>query len=464
MNSKIAAVAAVIVAVVLVIVIVGFQGSSDKDSEQPVTPEPQTQFSMSMSIEGTDDVCTRVSFDATGIDYSESNTYYYSEPAEVRIRAYSTYPVLSVDVTFSDDQYASIINRSGSYYNTTSSYKYDGTVTVSLLPGSDITCSVVIKTEQPRLGETNRYMGIDAEDGISVRLNSQAITGLLSTESQMLEIISPTAKNIAVLIKENKQIVKTQSSDSPVTRMYVDLPASELTSDSTGMIYIAYAEDGKSTPEYTIYLPECIDTSHPTTSVTYTIDGGPVSPGLVTLTNFASLGVKVQSDEYVRSMNVRLFGTSYAYNACHGMGGAYIDGFEAQFSDDSVLNWVEGNYLLSIEVCYLERDRFPEEWGSTITTVNINSDILHVTERGSPNQRLVSGDQVENTTLYISVPDDSAGTLHFTSHYDTDQYSVWLSGVSHSEGYQIIALTLPHFILEKGNNVYGSITLNWTAD
>lgn len=392
---------------------------------------------------------------------------------KVLVTGISDEPIVGMNINCSVEGAYDIISYGGHDSSSSSVIRYTSEITILIQPVGDVTISATPIIERPSHIDNNRFLGIDADDGITIRVDGNPVTAVYSSGSEIIEVLSEESRNNAVTVVSpdddsvSHGMIKQQSSDGLVTRMYVTIPAAVGDSDQFGTIHIAYADEGKSTPEYTIYLPECYDPLHPSTVVEYRINGVIVNPGLITLDDFSKLDIDIHSDKEIGEYNIKLRGTVsggwYQFGPDYT---AFTPTHDLSFSipsGNSQLCWVEGNYILSIIVYY--GDYLGTQTTST-ATVNIDSDVVLVQYKS---EEILDGEEIPfefNQSLYVITPDDSPpGTIFYTSEWNAPDYSVWICGISHSDdGYQCVII--PTYNLDEVNSQHatGIISITWAAD
>ena len=405
---------------------------------------------------------------ANGGLMSLDNPVTFKGEVTIRVTVYSDRPILSVSVSVDDGKVRNLTETASvdiSFTNNVSDRFYAKSEFL-ITADNDVTVTAV-----PHFGTVSgndRFLAVDVEEGIHVRLNGQVVTSTSTDMPMVLEIVSDEPRSFAVIVEEaiNDYQFQTVAYDDTggeaTTSMYISIP--ESTRDGYyGYIRVAYSEPGENTPSYTLSLPDCYDPAHPDTVVTYYLNDEKVEPGVITLTDFATLYAKVDSTEKISMYRTSTTGY-FDRDSAGTIGYNFTDNgsFQVNLANyDSVLSWLEGDLSVSMAFCYVD-EAHQDMVGESEVTVTYPEDDL-VLRYGS--MSVGSGDTVDIDLrdFQVSLKDSSgSGTVYYSSTWSGEEVSVWMSGMFHIEGNE--SYTIPGFNLDFESHVVAEIQVNYVSD
>ena len=299
----------------------------------------------------------------------------------------------------------------------------------------------------PEVADSNgRLIGIETEDGLHVVYGNDVVTSMATDDMVYVEVTPDEDRCYAVLYEE------TSNGNQYHTRFY-----GSFTGDSTvsipakdgyleGRIIVAYADGSGATPMYGLYIPDCTDSNHPSTKVTFYLNDQVASPGLHEIYDFSTLSVKVESEEPMALYSVSVNGSPYYYTP------GWTKILRGQTSAESVLadeenplNWLAGDLSVSVAVHY--GTEYTDPVGSSQLVVNIESDELSVMYN---NDTIEDGDSVLLTAgdIQVSYSGDEPMRVVYDSTWSGEDVSVWCAGES---------------VLRYGTTTIGVYNMNYTS-
>ena len=278
----------------------------------------------------------------------------------------------------------------------------------------------------PHVASTaGRIISVDTEDGLHVLYENDRTAALGGNSELQVEIVSDQNRRYAVIFQHTNNHVQyyTETYDSFIGDTTITIPASS--EYEYGVLTVAYAENSGATPEYGLYIPECVDPNHPSTRVTFFLDGNEMDPGLHRVTSFATLSLEIHSDEPISHYRLSLDSDTFqTVRIEQDLDGA-TDSECVIVDEKEPLNWLNGDISVYLAIFY--GNQYQSATAGTEVEVNIQGDGLSVSYGG----QLHDGDSIVcNTNSAIGFNNYSYEPMRvvYNSSWSASNVSIWCEG------------------------------------